>query len=95
MAEPTEIREALVIRPGDKLIVRVSQVTTRADVGRLVDNLAVRFPDTEVTVIAAEQLAAIRPEPPLLSVQLTSPVDVDAALAKSVRRLSLRRRRNA
>lgn len=95
MAEPTEIREALVIRPGDKLIVRVNQATTRADVGRLVDNLADRFPDTEVTVIAAEQLAAIRPEPPLLSVQLTSPVDVNAALAKSVRRLSLRRRRNA
>lgn len=52
--------EALVIRPGDHLIVRVKQATSFEVVDLLLDVLRERFPGVEVVVIAAEQLAVFR-----------------------------------
>jgi hypothetical protein len=62
VAEPQEatIQEALVIRPGDKLLVRVRQNSSLDHVERLLSDLKRRLPEVEVTVVAAEQLAVVR-----------------------------------
>lgn len=57
-----QIAEALVIRPGDILIVRVPTGTTAAAGAALKQQLAEHLPGIEAKVIAAEQLAAYRPE---------------------------------
>jgi hypothetical protein len=55
-----KIQEALVIRPGDKLLVRVQPSTDPEQIRRFTDRLKERFPTNEITVVAAEQLAVIR-----------------------------------
>jgi hypothetical protein len=55
-----EIAEALVIRPGDKLLVRVDRGITVQEVEVLREGLSERFPEVEWTVIIADQLAVIR-----------------------------------
>lgn len=59
MPEP-EIREAIVVKPGDHLIVRVDVCTSRSEFDQLRTALEGRFPQLEVTVIAAEQIAVVR-----------------------------------
>jgi hypothetical protein len=54
------ISEALVIRPGDKLLVRVDVHTSRERAMELRDQISERLPEVEVCVIAAEQLAVFR-----------------------------------
>jgi hypothetical protein len=58
-----EIREALVVRPGDKLLVRVHPATLPEDAKALLTTLRARFPETDVVVIAAEELAVARDHP--------------------------------
>lgn len=60
MSDAASSSEVLVIRPGDKLLVRVPTNTMRDHVTGLLDALKERFPDNEVVVIAAEQLAVVR-----------------------------------
>jgi hypothetical protein len=55
-----EVAEALIIRPGDKLLVRVDVHTSRERAMDLRDELKERLPEVEVCVIAAEQLAVFR-----------------------------------
>jgi hypothetical protein len=55
-----EIADALVVRPGDGLIVRVLPSITMNEVEYLRTTLLERLPDVEVTIIAAEQLAVVR-----------------------------------
>jgi hypothetical protein len=55
-----EVAEALVIRPGDKLLVRVDVHTSRERAMDLRDELKERLSEVEVCVIAAEQLAVFR-----------------------------------
>lgn len=55
-----EIPEALALRPGDHLLVRVSTHTTDEQVDELLVAFKERLPDVPVTVIAAEQLAVVR-----------------------------------
>jgi hypothetical protein len=55
-----EIAEALVIHPGDKLLVRVDRGITLQEVDVLREGLSERFPEVEWTVIIADQLAVIR-----------------------------------
>jgi hypothetical protein len=55
-----QVQEALVVRPGDKLLVRVAPSVdpdVAAAVGR---QLRERFSGVEVTVVAAEQFAVVR-----------------------------------
>lgn len=56
------VLEALVVRPGDILIVRVPTRTTAAAGAALKQQLAEHLPDIQAKVIAAEQLALYRPE---------------------------------
>jgi hypothetical protein len=60
VAEAAEVQEGLVVRPGDKLLIRVRQDTYREGVDRLAEDLKRRLPEVEVTIIAAEQLAVVR-----------------------------------
>lgn len=64
MAEATsdeiELTEALVLRPGDELIVRVNIGADVEQVTELAQALRKRFPRNEVTVLAADQLAVAR-----------------------------------
>jgi hypothetical protein len=53
--------EALTIRPGDTLIVRVDPSYSPAEVAELKAAIADRLPDLAVVVIAADQIAAYRP----------------------------------
>jgi hypothetical protein len=55
-----KIQEGLVIHPGDKLLLRVHPATLREDVAALAATLRERFPEAEITVVAAEQLAVMR-----------------------------------
>jgi hypothetical protein len=62
VAEPQEatIQEGLVLRPGDKLLIRVRTTSSPEQVGKLLDDLKQRFPEVETTVVGAEQLAVVR-----------------------------------
>ena len=60
MTETLEVQEALVVRPGDKLLVRLRPDAHRGHIEKLADALRERFPETEITVITAEQLAVVR-----------------------------------
>lgn len=55
-----EIREALVVKPGDRLLVRVHPHVRAEQVDVLRERLLDRFPDIEVTVITCEQIAVVR-----------------------------------
>lgn len=52
-------QEAVTVRPGDTLIVRVRPDINPEQVYTIRDQLRDRLPDVEVLIIACEQLAAI------------------------------------
>jgi hypothetical protein len=60
MPQAATIQEGLVIRPGDKLLIRVRSDSSPDQVERFLGLLKRRFPEVEVTVVAAEQLAVVR-----------------------------------
>jgi hypothetical protein len=60
VAEAIEVAEALVVRPGDKLLIRVRQDTYPEHADQLAKHLKRRIPEVEVTIIAAEQFAVVR-----------------------------------
>lgn len=64
---PTEVAEALVVRPGDVLILRVAPNISPSGFQRLRDSiepkLKERLPNVQIVVISGiEQLAAYRPD---------------------------------
>jgi hypothetical protein len=56
------VQEGLIVRPGDKLLIRVdpAAIWNATRVEELAGQLRERFPGVEVTVVAAEQLAVVR-----------------------------------
>lgn len=60
--EELEIVEALVIHPGDKLLVRVPRDSDPEQAREVQAKLKERFPEVEVTIIAADELAVVRSE---------------------------------
>jgi hypothetical protein len=62
VADLAVIQEGLVVRPGDKLLVRVdpAAIWNGTRVEELASQLRECFPGTEVTVVAAAQLAVVR-----------------------------------
>jgi hypothetical protein len=60
VAETATFLEALVVHPGDKLLVRVRQDSSRDAVLEFRTMLEERLPEVQITVIAAEQLAVVR-----------------------------------
>lgn len=54
------LAEALVVHPGDKLLVRVAPSTSRVQVEQLMEQARERLPEVEVVIIGAEQLAVLR-----------------------------------
>lgn len=53
-------QEAITVRPGDTLIVRVRPNISPDDVRALREQLMDRLPDVAVLVVACEQLAAAK-----------------------------------
>lgn len=64
------LEQAVIVRPGDTLIVRVPQNTPADNVARFMAAMRERLPDVPVVVIAAEDMVVYRPEPPLYTVEL-------------------------
>jgi hypothetical protein len=69
MAEPRAVEvkvrprlDAVTVRPGDKLVVRVPVDSTREMVEEARARLADRLPGVEVVFIGAEQLLVYRPD---------------------------------
>jgi hypothetical protein len=65
MNEPevlVQIDPAMVIRPGDTLIVRVPLLTTAEIVHKAKEQLAKVLPDVNLVVIVGEQMAIYRPD---------------------------------
>lgn len=60
MIDLTEVAEALVVRPGDKLLIRVHPSTPSSQIDLLLTEARERLPEVEVTIIGAEQLAVVR-----------------------------------
>lgn len=62
MTDPlAQIAEGLVVRPGDKLVIRCHRDTTRANLDELADSIKERWPDVDVVVLAGvEQIAVVR-----------------------------------
>jgi hypothetical protein len=61
VAELAEVQEALVVRPGDVLVVRVRHDITMDQFDKVTSAVKERFPaDAEILFVAAEQLAVIR-----------------------------------
>lgn len=60
MPDELAVQEALVVRPGDKLLIRVRPDTYPEDLAALLDKLKQRFPEVEITAVGAEQLAVVR-----------------------------------
>ena len=62
MADLAAVQDHLVVRPGDKLLVRVdpAAIWNRTRVEELASQLGERFPGVEVTVVVAAQLAVVR-----------------------------------
>ena len=52
--------DAVTVRPGDKLVVRMSGRITREDVDNFTDQMRGLLPGVGVVVIAAEQLLVYR-----------------------------------
>lgn len=95
-----QVEQAAILRPGDTLILRLASSVT-ADVAKAVaDAFRERYPDLDVLLVGSvEEMAVYRPEPPLISVQL-SPQDTDEAatavaeyVQRSAARQSQQRRR--
>lgn len=82
----TQVVQTAVLRPGDTLIVRVPLSTTRSALEQLMAGLRERLPEVPVVVLGAEEMVVYRSEPPLYTVQVTPPADVEAALAEHVQR---------
>lgn len=57
-----EVRAGLIVRPGDRLLIAVPTIQDPASAGRLSRELAARYPDIEITVVAACDLAVVRSE---------------------------------
>lgn len=60
MPEAAVIQEGLIVRPGDKLLIRVRPDSYPEELAALLDKLQQRFPEVEITVVGAEQLAVVR-----------------------------------
>nr|MDT0660857.1 hypothetical protein [Micromonospora sp. DSM 115978] len=60
-AELEGVAEALIVRPGDTLIVRFNQRTARSDLDPVDKALREQLPGVDVIVINAEQIAVFRP----------------------------------
>ena len=58
--EVAGVAEGLVVKPGDSLIVRVATGTTPKQIDEFLNEIQGRFPDVEVTVVGAEQIAVVR-----------------------------------
>ena len=63
MSDLPEIREGLVIYPGDHLLVTVPFGTSAEFVQQLKDRFAERHSDIDVTVLTAQQIAVVRRSP--------------------------------
>lgn len=61
MADLQEIREAVVIHPGDTLVVRCDPDYTTEDLQELKDKVLARIPGIDVVVVAVDQLLVCRP----------------------------------
>lgn len=63
MAELEHVTEALVVRPGDHLIIRVPRETSDQEALEMCESAREHLPDVvAVTVVRAEQLAVVRKE---------------------------------
>lgn len=63
MTELTEIKEGVVVRPGDTLVVRLPADVRRQQVNEIADELRSRLPDgVHVIVCNAEQLGVVQAE---------------------------------
>lgn len=82
----TQVVQTAVLRPGDTLIVRVPLNTTRSALEQLMAGFRERLPEVPVVVLGAEEMVVYRSEPPLYTVQLEPPADVEGALAEHVQR---------
>lgn len=61
MNSAAEVVDALVVQPGDTLVVRVRGDVNPAQIAETADMIRERLrPDVELLVVAAEQLAVIR-----------------------------------
>lgn len=58
----TDALEALALRPGDTLIVRVRPEYTHEEFSHLKGGIEAELPGVRVVVVAADQIAAYRPE---------------------------------
>lgn len=58
-APVVHVAEGIVVRPGDRVLIRVSPDTHPDDLWSIGVKLRERFPDGEVTVVAADQLVHI------------------------------------
>jgi hypothetical protein len=64
-AEPEllEVAEAVVVRPGDTLILRTARPVSHAEVDRIRNYVKERLPDlADVLVATCDQLAVFRPD---------------------------------
>lgn len=78
MSELPEILEALVVHPGDTLLVRIPVNTNMAQARQLHEGLKARLPaDVGFAIIAAEQLGVYRPESEM------KPIDIIPLEAKT------------
>lgn len=57
------VEEAAIVRPGDTLIVRVAPTATMERAMALKKRGQELLPDVNVVVVAAEEIAVVRPEP--------------------------------
>ena len=78
MSELPEILEALVVRPGDTLILRYSRPVTQTIVNLLRERVRHYLPDVADVIVIdnCEQLAVFRPDPE------TKPIDIIPLEAK-------------
>jgi hypothetical protein len=61
-AKEYELVEGCVMRPGDRLLVRLDRGADPTQIREMRDRLAERFPGIEVTVMVADQFAVERGE---------------------------------
>lgn len=53
--------EGIVVRPGDKLIIRVPLSTTHEDFDAITEAISDRLPDVETLLIRSDQILVYRP----------------------------------
>lgn len=56
------ISNAVIVRPGDTLIVRIQPDISRQRFEEFADSIKARLPEVKVVVLAAEQLLVYRPD---------------------------------